>query len=662
MEEDNKYSKLINDEYGRLSSENNIQDSEDNSKNKQNDEKNLKSILKVNKNTYDQDTDMYLQLQDPPEKRFGIAEEILTRTEINENIIEKVYEDEMDTYDNNYRRVNIEIEENPEDKDDESESGNSTVMQAGIQVANTILGAGILGIPLVFKHMGILLTIFMIFLIVFINMVTVKYLLQAHVISGKGGFSIFSKICYGNTGNILVKIIIALNNFGLVCAYYRIFSDVMVTLVKVFFEVSDDNFFVANWHGWFWIVLLAFIMLYTIFMDDMDSLKFTSIIAIIGIFMIITGLFVTLIFKAQDGTLYPFESKMWIPHGDILEMFSVVPSIILAFSFQFGLFSIFYSLKKPNPTDMMKSCWIGIGFAGSVGLTVGLLSYIIYGETLEGWLLPSVLLDMSIFKKTNYGMYLVLIVICVGLIFVSMMSIPIVFFTYKKNVVNIVIILKKMWLKSHHDESVLKDTNVYDDKIKDKMTKDLVKLTKGDEKDNKKETRTSRKDEMFEKLDSKKIRSSSIDNKNLFIDINNNFNKNKKITKSHLYVPRKRKGTLFSRMTVQEQRKLEEKIEIKYLTKFSKNLIILLAYSLLIFLTTVIVDLSTIFNVVGAISSNSISFIIPPLIIMKFTDIFKLENKSLFWPKIIMVFGIIIMIVCLISEFIIIAKGKNHEN
>ena len=362
----------------------------------------------------------------------------------------------------------------------------------------------------------------------------------------------------------------------------------------------------------------------------------------------------------------PFQSKYWVPHGNVLELFSVIASIILAFSFQFGFFSIFYSLKNPNPKDMMKSCWIGIGFAGSVGLSVGLLSYIIYGDTLNGWLLPSILVDMEIYKINSFGMYIVLVCLCAGLILISMMSIPIVFFTYKKNVVNIVILLKKMWLKSHHDTQVLKDTNIYDDEIKDKMTKDLVTTTeeeeeegKEDEKNKKIEKKTSKKDELFEKPNFVKQRSRSIHtNKNLFQDINNNFNKNKKITKSHLYVPRKRKGTLKSRMTVEEQRKIEKRIEIKYLTKFSKNVIILLAYVFLIFLTTVIADLSTIFNVVGAISSNSISFIIPPLIIIKFTEIFKLENKSLLWPKVIFVYGVIIMIVCLISEFIIIATGK----
>ena len=103
-------------------------------------------------------------------------------------------------------------------------------------------------------------------------MISVKYLLDCNKVSGRGGYSMFAKICYGNNGNLIVKAIIILNNFGLVCSYLRIFGDVISAIVSSFVEKSD-NFFTKNWHNWFYILILAIIMITFIFKDNMDTLK-----------------------------------------------------------------------------------------------------------------------------------------------------------------------------------------------------------------------------------------------------------------------------------------------------------------------------------------------------------------------------------------------------
>lgn len=137
------------------------------------------------------------------------------------------------------------------------------------------MGAGILGIPLVFRSYGIIIASILLFLFASVTCYSVKLLLYTHKLSGKTGYSMFSKICYGNNGNLFVKLVIILNNFGITCAYFRIFGTVIHGVVDSFLtpETSQTNFFGNNWHQWFYIVILALCMLPLIFKNKIDALK-----------------------------------------------------------------------------------------------------------------------------------------------------------------------------------------------------------------------------------------------------------------------------------------------------------------------------------------------------------------------------------------------------
>ena len=82
----------------------------------------------------------------------------------------------------------------------------------------------------------------------------------------------FAKITYSTYGSLLVKSAIILNNFGICCAYFRIFGDVCSSLVSIFIE-DKTNFFVNNWNNYFYVIVVCLAMFPFIFRDDIDSLK-----------------------------------------------------------------------------------------------------------------------------------------------------------------------------------------------------------------------------------------------------------------------------------------------------------------------------------------------------------------------------------------------------
>ena len=82
----------------------------------------------------------------------------------------------------------------------------------------------------------------------------------------------FAKIAYKKFGSLAVKSAIILNNFGICCAYFRIFGDVVKSILCIIIK-DDNNFFCNNWNSFFYIICLSIIMFPFIFRDNIESLE-----------------------------------------------------------------------------------------------------------------------------------------------------------------------------------------------------------------------------------------------------------------------------------------------------------------------------------------------------------------------------------------------------
>jgi amino acid permease len=141
-----------------------------------------------------------------------------------------------------------------------------------LYIINTIMGSGIVAIPIVFKHFGIIFGVILMILFGILPYYCAKILLLTFRKTGKSGYSMFGKIAYGNIGSLVIKLIIFTGNFGVVCSYFRIISDFLVTIVSIWIK-DKDNFFVSNWHSWFYIVLVALLMSLIVFREKVEALK-----------------------------------------------------------------------------------------------------------------------------------------------------------------------------------------------------------------------------------------------------------------------------------------------------------------------------------------------------------------------------------------------------
>jgi len=196
------------------------------------------------------------------------------------------------------------------------------------------MGAGILASPIIMRYLGILIGTLIIVFLALSTIYSVYILIRCHEITGKYGFSMLGKITMGNFGNILIKIIIIINNIGLCIAYFRIFGEVLQTIIQAW--VSSDSFWATNWHNYIFILMCGVIMIFFIFIKNISSLKKVAYLGVLAVLLFSLSLSVLLVYK--NGYNYLDHEITWkylLPNCTFSEAFHVIPTVFLAFLFQF---------------------------------------------------------------------------------------------------------------------------------------------------------------------------------------------------------------------------------------------------------------------------------------------------------------------------------------
>ena len=373
---------------------------------------------------------------------------------INSNIpkISYIHERSSD-YDPQYEKY-IEY---PEDGDgqnlDSDIKGKDSIKASGAQIANTIMGAGILSIPIIMRYLGLLLGIIFIIFLAFCTIYSVFILIRCHEITGKNGFSMLGKITMGKFGSILIKVIIIINNLGFCIAYFRIFGEVVQTIIQGW--VSPESFWANNWHNFIYIIICSFIMFSFIFIKNLSALKKVAYMGVSVVLIFSLGL--TLLFIHKGIHHYLDSNISWIflkPNCSFSEAFHVIPSVFLAFLFQFNVFPIYLSLKEKNLETMMKATKIGVGYSLFIFLIVGIVGFLLYGLNMNDTLLNNFSDDMTKFRDISGFIKFLIIIISVSFVTTCLTSFPILYLSLRENFVNsLIFCMKNMGVEEKKDNN-----------------------------------------------------------------------------------------------------------------------------------------------------------------------------------------------------------------
>ena len=485
------------------------------------------------------------------------------------------------------------------------EKGTTTFLGAFLQIGNTILGAGIISLPVVFRYLGFILGFVFITIIAILTVYSSYLLLRAHQITNKKKYLTIAHAAMGDKGYIFTNIMIIINNFGLCCVYFRVVADTIQNIIGGY--VSKDNFFVNNWHNFLYILIILVIMSFVIWTKDFKKFEKTSFLGMIGIIIYFIILIALFIYKISKGFKPYYSLDSYFISGEFTNILICLPSVFLSFSFQFNLFPIYSGLINRTHTEILKVTKFSIIFCFILYIFSGIIGFLIYGDTLNDTILNAFLTEIQD-EKSDVNIKILLIISNVGFLLCAITSIPLVYFTLIENFFSTYKFIlknkKKKNIEMENEDEINKITNIQSLGINDEEKENVdttPEITNNTDSGNETETKTERTNS--------ESTENSIDEKN----------KNKKI-----------------------------KINI---TKKEEIIISIILYITIGGITILIPKLKSMFNIVGSTAANSIQFIIPCMMIIGLKEKSK-KLVNLILVKILLVFGIVSLIICLVAEIV----------
>ncbi|KAJ1734483.1 hypothetical protein LPJ61_001052 [Coemansia biformis] len=252
------------------------------------------------------------------------------------------------------------------------EEPTGTVLTSSINLANTILGSGMLSMPNAMASLGLILGSLVIVLSACTSGLGL-YLLSRCARRTPGRDSSFfavSKLTYPRAA-VFFDAAIAVKCFGVSISYLIIFGDLMPDIA----EALGFEAWLLLSRG-FWITFAIAALAPLAFQKRLDALAYTSFTALLAVayLFVVVAMFY---FNPRRGPL---------PQGDIVlfrwstEFFTHLPVFVFAFTCHQNIFSVYNELRDNTSKQLNGTITVSIGSACAVYQWIAVLGYLTFGS------------------------------------------------------------------------------------------------------------------------------------------------------------------------------------------------------------------------------------------------------------------------------------------
>ncbi|CAK7564668.1 MAG: hypothetical protein SEPTF4163_002567 [Sporothrix epigloea] len=264
-----------------------------------------------------------------------------------------------------------------------SGGGDASTLSSIINLLNTIVGAGTLAMPAAMSHMSIVLGVVIILWSGLMSAfgLYLQSLCARYLDRGTASFFALSQITYPNAA-VVFDGAIAIKCFGVGVSYLIIIGDLMPGVVLGFVGeasgITAQLPFLLDRH--FWITAFMLVIIPLAFLRRLDSLKYTSVIALVSI-----GYLIVLV-------VYHFASDSPSERGEVrlitwagpVALLSSLPVVVFAYTCHQNMFSILNELKENTPGSVVGVISSSIGSAASIYILVAITGYLTFGSNVVG--------------------------------------------------------------------------------------------------------------------------------------------------------------------------------------------------------------------------------------------------------------------------------------
>ena len=125
---------------------------------------------------------------------------------------------------------------------------------------------------------------------------------------------------------------------------------------------------------------------------------------------------------------------------------------------------------------MMKATSLGVGLCLVLYIITGVVGYLMYGSECTASILGILGNDMKNFRDNDKFIVTILLIVNISFMISSTMSIPLMFFTLKKNLINSVIFCKKKFVSNKINHTEIHVNPIKDSKIESLKERDDMSL------------------------------------------------------------------------------------------------------------------------------------------------------------------------------------------
>lgn len=392
----------------------------------------------------------------------------------------------------------------------------------------------------------------------------------------------YAKLCFGQFGSILMKLMIMGESFGCCCAYLQVFGELINKLITLF-PIFDDNSHPIFKKDKFYSGIIFVIILPLVFLDNISALQKTSFIGDLSVLSFLITIFILFVYNLFHK--FPTLSlELLFPKIEFIKAFKCITALLEAYYFQAVIFALYLSLLNRKNKTMKKITKKSVFICSLVYCLTGLLVLLISQSnsnitTQRTSLIQMIYNDETQIKSSNTEKALI-ICILISLLTSSFFAFPLTFFALKTNFLNLCLMIKKKII--NHKNSSGKKSNI-------ELTNNEEAIKTNNEEEKEKIQKNKKEEVKITKLD------------------------------------------------------FTGKAEIITLSKCGKYSIIFLLYLLVLLAALSAKEILTICNFVGSTCSNVITMLAPTLFLIKLskTPIFSCK---LIWEKLVFVIGIAILI------------------
>lgn len=253
--------------------------------------------------------------------------------------------------------------------------GTSSIALAVFNFTNSIVGAGLIGIPYAIQQCGFAIGIVMIFIIAYVIYTSVVMLIDCGIQVKKLDLEELAEKVIGRSGYYIALVFMFIFAFGAQIAYMVIIGDTVPSVLEEVFSFDhvDRNTVI--------ICIATCVILPLCLLKDISNLSYASCISICSDIILVSIVCI-------HGPQRSEEEGINLRSGDFeltnTALFAGMGAMSFTFVCQHNSFMIFQSLREPTRRNWQKVAWYSLAVAVVVCLAMGLAGYFSFLDTVSG--------------------------------------------------------------------------------------------------------------------------------------------------------------------------------------------------------------------------------------------------------------------------------------